>query len=149
MCLRLCPLVLLAVVVWIAPTLAQEPSAPATQSTAPIFRTSADLVTIDAVVTDGDGRHVTDLTPADFEVTVAGKRQDLQQAVYIKTADQPPVLVAAGTLNAAQQGETARPSPARSPASLALKNTPLAPERVSRTIALVVDDLGLSFRGTV
>jgi VWFA-related protein len=149
MCLRLCPLVLLAVVVWIAPTPAQEPSAPATQSTAPIFRTSADLVTIDAVVTDGDGRHVTDLTPADFEVTVAGKRQDLQQAIYIKTADQPRVLGAARTLNAAQQGETARPSPARSRASLALKNTPLAPERVSRTIALVVDDLGLSFRGTV
>src|SRR5919107_5893450 len=149
MCLRLCPLVLLTVVVWIAPTPAQEPSAPATQSTAPIFRTSADLVTIDAVVTDGDGGHVTDLTPADFEVTVAGKRQDLQQAIYIKTADQPRVLGAARTLNAAQQGEPTRPSPARSRASLALKNTPLAPERVSRTIALVVDDLGLSFRGTV
>src|SRR5829696_9958090 len=114
MCLRLCPLVLLAVVVWIAPTPAQEPSAPATQSTAPIFRTSADLVTIDAVVTDGDDRHVTDLTPADFEVTVAGKRQDLQQAIYIKTANQPRVLRAARTTAAPHQGELARPSPERS-----------------------------------
>jgi VWFA-related protein len=142
-------LALLAVVFCVAPMPAQEPPAPSTQSTSPIFRTSADLVTIDAVVTDGDGRHVTDLTPAEFEVTVAGKRQDLQQAVYIRTADQPRVLRAARTTAAPQQGEPARPSPERSRASLALKNTPLAPERVSRTIALVVDDLGLSFRSTV
>src|ERR671912_2728846 len=113
MCLRLCPLVLLTVVVWIAPTPAQEPSAPATQSTAPIFRTSADLVTIDAVVTDADGRHVTDLTPADFEVTVGGKRQDLQQSVYIKTAAQPRGLGAARTLNIAHPGEPAGPPPRR------------------------------------
>src|SRR5918993_6062118 len=145
--LRLCTLALLAVIVWIAPTPAQE--APSSQSGSPSFRTSADLVTIDAVVTDADGRHVTDLTPADFEVTVGGKRQDLQQSVYIKTAAQPRGLGAARTLNIAHPGEPAGPPPRRSAASLALKNTPLPPDRVYRTIALVVDDLGLSFRGTV
>jgi VWFA-related protein len=149
MCLRLCPLVLLAVVVSIAPTAAQETPARSSQSGSQVFRTSADLVTIDAVVTDADGRHVTDLTPAEFEVTVRGKRQDLQQSVYIKTAAQPQGPGAARTLNTPHPGEPAGPHLRRSRASLALKNTPLAPERVSRTIALVVDDLGLSFRGTV
>ena len=73
---------------------AQQP-APDRTDQVPVFRTSADLVTVDAVVTDGDGRHVTDLTATDFEVTVAGKKQELQQAVYVKTADQPRVLAAA------------------------------------------------------
>jgi VWFA-related protein len=147
--LRLCTLGLLAVAVWIAPTPAQEPAAPSGQSGSPSFRTSADLVTIDAVVTDGDGRHVTDLTPAEFEVTVGGKRQDLQQSVYIRTADQSHRFGAARALNTPQPDRPASQPPQRSRASLALKNTPLAPERVSRTIALVVDDLGLSFRSTV
>ena len=56
---------------------AQQPAQPAQQD-APVFRTSADLVTIDAVVTDSDGQPVTNLTPDDFEVTVSGKRQALE-----------------------------------------------------------------------
>jgi hypothetical protein len=86
---------LLAVILLSGATLpAQDPPASG-QPSPPVFRTSADLVTIDAVVTDDDGRHVTGLTRDDFEVTVAGKRQDLEQAIYIKTADQPGVLNAA------------------------------------------------------
>ena len=38
-------------------------------------RISVTLVQIDAVVTDGKGRHVTDLKPGDFEVSEDGKRQ--------------------------------------------------------------------------
>ncbi len=126
---------------------------PAQQSppdrTDPVFRTSADLVTIDAVVTDGDGRHVTDLTATDFEVTVSGKKQELQQAVYVKTADQPPVLAAARAA-AAPPPETSAASaaPAPSEASLALRKTGVQPDHIARTIALVVDDLGLSFEST-
>ena len=112
-----------------------------------MFRTSADIVTIDAVVTDSDGRHVTDLTAADFEVTVSGKKQDLQQAVYVRTADQPQVLAAAAGGSLA--GRVRRPAPGRSEASTALKRTGPQPDRMARTIALVVDDLGLSFRSTV
>src|SRR4051794_12886591 len=148
---RLCLLGLVAIViVWTAPVPAQESpagSAPG-QSSAPIFRTSADLVTIDAVVTDGEGRHVTDLTASDFEVTVAGKRQPLQQGVYIRTADQPQVL---GALRAASaSGQPPPPAPPEPmPASSVLTNAPLGPDRVARTVALVVDDLGLSFESTV
>jgi VWFA-related protein len=138
---------LLAVILLSGATLPAQDSPASGQPSPPVFRTSADLVTIDAVVTDDDGRHVTGLTRDDFEVTVAGKRQDLEQAIYIKTADQP------GVLNAARAAATpalASPGgPARSRASLALKDTTTAPERIARTIALVVDDLGLSFEGTV
>jgi VWFA-related protein len=126
---------------------AQEDPAPAGQAGPPVFRTSADLVTVDAVVTDDDGRHVTDLTRDDFEVTVAGKRQDLEQAIYIRTADQPLVLSASRAVAAAPS--TGPAAPERSRASLTLKQAGLAPERIARTIALVVDDLGLSFEGTV
>jgi VWFA-related protein len=125
---------------------AQQP-APDRPEAAPVFRASADLVTVDAVVTDGDGRHVTDLTAADFEVTVSGKPQDLQQAIYIKTADQPRVLAAARAAAAPPAGAPAPPQ--RSEASTVLKRTGLQPDRIARTIALVVDDLGLSFRSTV
>jgi hypothetical protein len=40
---------------------AQQSNVPAAPDV-PVFRTSTDLVTVDAVVTDSDGRHVTDLT---------------------------------------------------------------------------------------
>jgi VWFA-related protein len=134
-----------------APVVAQEedplprPRVTFPDTPPPTFKTSRVVVTVDAVVTDGNGRHVTNLTPDDFEVTVAGKRQELQQAMYIRTADQPRVLAEA---SAAAVPALALAAP-RSAASLALKRTGIQPDRIVRTIAFVVDDLGLSFRGTV
>lgn len=121
---------------------AQQPSQPA--APVPIFRASTDLVTIDTVVTDHDGRPVTNLTREDFEVTVAGKRQTLDQAVYIRTQEQPQVLAAARA--AAPNGPGAPIAPAGSMASRALQSTRTSPDQIARTIAIVVDDLGLSFR---
>jgi VWFA-related protein len=135
--------------IWGAPVPAQEAPASANQAGAPIFRTSADLITIDAVVTDGDGRHVTDLTRDDFEVTIAGKRQELQQGLYIRTADQPRVLAAARAAAVPAVAPLGTPAPPRSEASLELKKTGVQPDRIARTLALVVDDLGLSFESTV
>jgi VWFA-related protein len=126
---------------------AQQP-APDRTHPVQVFRTSADLVTIDAVVTDGDGRHVTDLTATDFEVTVAGKKQELQQAVYVKTADQPRVLAAARATASPAETSGASAASAPSEASLALRKTGVQPDHIARTIALVVDDLGLSFEST-
>ena len=122
---------------------AQQPQQPAPEAT---FRASTDLVTIDAVVTDRDGQLVTNLTREDFEVTVAGKRQTLEQAVYIRTQEQPQVLAAAHA--AAVPSGPGAPAivPAGSMASRALHSTRTSPDQVARTIAIVVDDLGLSFR---
>ena len=87
--LRLTGLLVLA----LAPLLPaqQQPGTP----DGPAFRASTELLTIDAVVTDADGKPVTNLTRDDFEVTVAGKHQTLDQAVYIRTQEQPQALAAA------------------------------------------------------
>jgi VWFA-related protein len=97
-----------------------------------VFTVTSTLVQIDAVVTDSKGRHVTDLTAADFEVLEDGKPQKLTHFAYVQTSP------------------AARPpGPATTPLSrLALWLPPspeLRPEDVRRTIVLMVDDLGLSF----
>jgi VWFA-related protein len=112
---------------------------------APVFRASTHLVTIDAVVTDGDGKAVTNLTRDDFDVIVGGRHQALEQALYIRTQDQPQAWAAA---RAATAGSGNAPPEARSEsaASRTLRTTATAPDKIARTIALVVDDLGLSFQ---
>ena len=121
--------------------MAQEPAVPTAPDAAPpeqpTFRASANLVTVDAVVTDKDGRHVTDLTVADFEVIHAGHRLTAQHAVYV------PLVSASAPM-------AGNPQPQRGAASDAPLTTALTnpPTRIARTIAVVVDDLGLSFEST-
>jgi VWFA-related protein len=114
----------------------------------PTFRVGTRLATIDAVVVDDKGNHVTDLTPADFEVVERGKTQTVRQVVYVRN-------VPGGAMPAPVAAtEPARPAaPAGTPAPRA---RPLAggsglstPERTGRVLAIVVDDLGLSFESTV
>jgi VWFA-related protein len=63
---------------------AQEPVDP---EQAPIFRTRVDVVTVDVVVTDRQGRPVTDLTAADFEVRESGRPQTIESFQLIQTDD--------------------------------------------------------------
>jgi VWFA-related protein len=120
------------------------PARPATQTTPPapqaddvagdVVRITSNLVQFDAVVYDKENRPVTDLRPEEFEVTVGGKRQEITNFSYVS--------VEAGT-------PTAKP-PAASAANPSAPPVPparLRPEQVRRTIALVVDDLGVSFEG--
>lgn len=109
----------------------------------PTFKTGTRLGTIDAVVVDDHGRQVTDLSPSDFEVVERGKKQPVRQALYIRTqpgagptapASAPDALLPAGT--------TVSPLRARPLA------TGGAAPRGGRVIAIVVDDLGLSFEST-
>ncbi len=88
-----------------------------------VVRISVTLVQVDAVVIDKKGRYVTNLKPGDFEISEDGKRQQITNFSYVET--QPATLPA----NHAEDLPPAR----------------LRPESVRRTIALVVDDLGLSF----
>jgi VWFA-related protein len=99
----------------------------------PVFRVGVDAVRIDAVVTDRDGRIVTDLTAKDFELRQDGKIQDITLArfVPVQTSAERPAPPAPP----AKKGEPAPPPP---PA------TKLSKEQVQRSIALVVDDLSLS-----
>src|SRR6188472_1163780 len=52
----------------------------------PTFRTGIDLVRVDVVATDRDGRQVSDLTQNDFEITDEGKRQTIA-AFKLVTSD--------------------------------------------------------------
>src|SRR5580765_801029 len=106
---------------------AQEPQTPR-------FRVAVDAVRIDAVVTDKDGNTVTDLTADDFEVLQDGKPQKVTFAQFV------PVSVAPATAAAA-------PAPLKSNPVVGAPALPAAGavrrENIQRTIALVVDDLGM------
>src|SRR5262245_15217160 len=104
----------------------QESQSPA-QST-PTIRVGVDLVRIDATVTDERGRHVPDLSSRDFEVLQDGRRQTITTFAY----------VAAGDSSSLTGGVATPPGLARTPSA----------DQVRRTIAIVVDDLGLSFEST-
>ena len=124
----------------------QEPQAPAD---GPTFRVGTRLATIDAVVVDDKGQHVTDLKPEDFEIVERGKSQAVRQVVYVQVIgpDGRPVF---------QPTVSGAPAAAASPASPdAARARPLAAgsglasgERASRVLAIVVDDLGLSHEST-
>ena len=49
-----------------------------------VVRITSKLVQVDAVVTDKDGKQITDLKPEDFEVTENGKPQEITNFSYVK-----------------------------------------------------------------
>ena len=118
-----------------APQQKQETKQPDSQTPdqEPSVRISTQLVQIDATVTDKKGEHVEDLTENDFELTVDGKKQNITYFRLVKLPE--PKRPEPGAANA--------PKPAMPPPSAPMKT--IAPEQVARTIAFVVDDLGLSF----
>jgi VWFA-related protein len=98
-------------------------STPTRADARPIFRLSVSLVQLDAVVTDGKGRHVTTLEAQDFEVFQDGRPQPVTAVAYVDasvdwqdTSGFPPL-----------PAEAIRPTDAR------------------RVIGIVVDDLRMSF----
>lgn len=96
-----------------------------------VVTVTTNLVQIDVAVTDKDGNPVTNLGPEDFEIHEDGKRQQITNFSHVSAA--PPALSAPDA--AAPGSKSAAPvGPAR-----------LRRENIRRTIALVVDDLGISF----
>jgi VWFA-related protein len=85
----------------------------------PPLRVSVTLVQVDAVVTGRDGRQVTDLTKDDFEILEDGHARAITHFSYVRTAGRSTPVPAAG---------------------VALRR-----EDVRRTLALVVDDLRMSY----
>ncbi len=104
-----------------------------------MVRINTQLVQIDAVVTDKSGAHIDDLTADDFELLVDGEPQSLTHFALIRLPTDNREALAnreAGAKNDAV-------GPPGMPGKL------IAPEKVKRTIAFVVDDLGLSFQSMV
>jgi VWFA-related protein len=97
-----------------------------------VVKITTNLVQIDPVITGKDGKQVTDLGPDEVQILEDGKPQKITNFSYI----------------ALDSTELLRPE---KPSKSFDKNAPpvppvhLRPEQVRRTMALVVDDLGLSF----
>ncbi len=113
-----------------APSQAQ-PSRPADPSAPkPTFGAHVEVVEVDAVVTDKQGRHVTDLTAEDFEIHEHGRPQALTHFQYI-------------VLDSSEEKAHPAPLAAQAPAPQVLR--PLRREDMRRSMVFVVDDLSLSF----
>jgi VWFA-related protein len=98
-----------------------------------VVRISTNLIQVDAVVTDKNGKQVIDLKAEDFEILQNGSKQEITNFSYITVAS-PTTEAAKETGKATSNDKPLPPVPTR-----------LKAEQVRRTIALVVDDLGLSF----
>ena len=122
----------------------RETAPPASSSVAQddeddVVRITTNLVQMDVVVVDKKGNQITDLTAEDFEVYEDKRQQKITNFSYVMNESAPLTNAPA---NAAS---TSRPTGAGRNAPPARR---LRPEQVRRTMALVVDDLGLSFGST-
>jgi VWFA-related protein len=110
------------------------PQEPARLSEEETVRITTNLVQVDAVVTDRSGNLVTDLKPEELQIFEDGKPQKITNLSYIaldSVVPNPP--------------QPARPIDKNAPPIPPVR---LRPDQVRRTLALVVDDLGLSFQST-
>ena len=103
-----------------------------------VVRITTSLVQTDVVVTDRDGKQVTDLKAEDFEILENGKPQAITNFSYVAAG--PPAAAAPTPKPAPRDKAGAPPPPVPPPARL-------RPEQVRRAIALVVDDLRMSHEG--
>ena len=111
---------------------APRPGPPTTAPNA-VIRIDVNLVQVDAVVTDSKDRRITDLQPSAFEVLQDGKPQAITNFTYVSTKPGDGAAVA----DRVAPSKPVKGEPP--PPPLALR-----PAEVRRTLALVVDDLGLS-----
>ncbi len=96
-----------------------------------VVKISTTLIQVDVTVTDRSGKIVNDLKPEDFEIFENGKKQEITNFSFVSANSEFAPIV---------KTKESEKNP-----NIPLPPVPLKPEQVRRTIALVVDDLGLSF----
>ena len=113
------------------------PAAPPVRDTSDqdVVRITTNLVQVDVVVTK-EGKQLTDLKPEDFEIFEDERRQTITSFAYVSTSGRVRHTTSSGSLIARSPNEV-------SDAPVAAK--PITAEQVGRTMAIVVDDLGMSF----
>jgi VWFA-related protein len=97
-----------------------------------IVKISTSLIQVDVTVTDKSGKIISDLKPEDFEIYENGKKQEITNFSFISAGSRTEQVA----VN--PNDKTDAPVPP----------SKVRPEQVRRTIALVVDDLTLSFEST-
>src|SRR5436190_12245768 len=113
------------------PTPQEKPQKPEDED---VVRITTNLVQVDAVVTDKNGKVVTDLKPEEVQIFEDGRQQKVTHFSYY-VAESSPVEKPTKPLTVDKNAPPVPPYRLR-------------PEDIRRTIALVVDDLGLSFEST-
>ncbi len=103
---------------------------PSTTPEGAVVKIATNLIQLDAVVTDAKGNPIRGLAPADFEVYENGRKQDISVFSFVT-----------------QRKEIATTEKSTPDAATGIPTPPVTvrPETVRRTIALVVDDLSLSY----
>jgi VWFA-related protein len=119
-----------------SPTPPQSPTAQQRPQTAEedVVRINTNLVQVDVVITDRSGKLVTDLRPEEVQIFEDGRSQKITHFSFITTAP-----------DSAQPAKSAKTIDKNEPPAPPVT---LRPEQVRRTIAIIVDDLGLSFEST-
>lgn len=110
-----------------------SPTPPPVVDDTDVVKITTTLIQVDVTVTDKNGKIVSGLKPGDFEIFENGKKQEITNFSFIQTAT---------NIVPSQKVADSQPKGA---AGIPLPPVRLRPEQVRRTIALVVDDLGLSF----
>jgi VWFA-related protein len=118
--------VAIAVCLWSVSLGQQQPSE------GDVVRITTNLVQIDAVITDKSGKPVTDLKPEELQLLEDNRSRKITHFSYIAAPPSKPIV----------RDDKVPDVPPNAPPDR------LRPEDVRRTIALVVDDLGLSFQST-
>jgi VWFA-related protein len=133
-----CTTVFITLLSLLTPAFAQtpRPSSTAGQQDEKV-RITTNLAQVDVVVTDKDGKQVTDLRPEEFELSEDGKKQQITNFSYITNTG----AQSSATLQPAASSTTAP----KSADNISVPPAQLRPEQVRRTIAFLVDDLGVSF----
>jgi len=114
-------------------TWSQSPAQHQNPSGEEVVKISTTLIQVDATVLDKKGKPVKGLTADDFEIYENGKKQPITNFSFVELEndkEKPTEQIATKTTKGALP---APPVPVK-----------LRPEQVHRTVALVVDDLGLS-----
>ncbi|MEZ5345829.1 MAG: VWA domain-containing protein [Pyrinomonadaceae bacterium] len=96
-----------------------------------IVKITTSLIQVDVSVTDSRGRIVSDLTPDEIEIYENGKKQEITNFSFISAES--------------TESNPVRQTKTKDGLLLPPARTALKPEQIRRTIALVVDDLTLSF----
>ena len=114
---------------------AQSPTpTPSPADGSDVVKISTTLIQIDVTVKDMKGKVVTDLRPDEIEIYENGKKQQISNFSFIS--------------NVRSKEEVEKAKEEKGKLSPVLPSAPIKPDQVRRTIALVVDDLTLSFEST-
>src|SRR5688572_24703613 len=101
---------------------------------ADVVKITTALVQVDVTVTDKKGNIVTDLKPEEIEIYENGEKQPITRFSFVSSS----------SATAERRSQTK----AEKPGAVLPPPTPVRPDQVKRTVALLVDDLTLSFEST-